>query len=76
MITRAFRRSFATTGALYTWGETTYGWARPATDKLRVPGQVGTFTDVTQVATGQYHLLFLRQNQQVYGAGLGFPGSD
>lgn len=76
MITRAFRQSFATTGALFTWGETTYGWARPSSPQLRVPGRVGSFTDVTQVATGQYHLLFLRQNQQLYGAGLGFARSD
>lgn len=74
MITRAFKRSFATAGSLYTWGETTYGWGRETSKELRVPGQVGTFNDVTKIAAGPYHLFFARQNKQVYSAGLGSNG--
>lgn len=29
MISKLFKRSFSTAGKLLTWGETTYGWARP-----------------------------------------------
>ena len=74
MITKVLKRSFASVGSLYTWGETTYGWGRQITEELRAPGQVGNFKDVTKVATGPYHLLFARQNKEVYSVGLGSNG--
>ncbi len=76
MITRVFSRSFSTVtpGALFTWGESTYGWGRDVTDNVRTPGQVGSFNDVVKVAAGPHHLLFSRSNRQVYSVGLGDNG--
>lgn len=74
MITNVLKRTFATAGRLYTWGETTYGWGRQVNQDLRTPGQVGGFNDVTRVAAGKYHLIFARKNNQVMSVGLGDNG--
>lgn len=74
MISRVLKRYYATAGSLYTWGETTYGWGREVSDKVRTPGKVGTFNDVTRIAAGPYHLFFARQNKQVFSVGLGDNG--
>lgn len=75
MIARSLKNCFSTSGALYTWGETTYGWGRNLSQALRVPGQVGHFTNVNQVAAGNYHLLFTTsEGAEVYSAGLGSSG--
>jgi alpha-tubulin suppressor-like RCC1 family protein len=74
MITRTIKKSFCSVGSLYTWGETTYGWGREVNDKIRVPGQVGTFKNVHKVAAGPYHLLFGTQSKEVYSVGLGSNG--
>lgn len=39
-----------------------------------MPAYVEDFHDVTQVATGPYHILFATKNNEVYGAGLGDHG--
>lgn len=60
MITKILKRSFATSGSLLTWGETTYGWGREPTNNLRVPGPIEGFKDVVGVCAGPYHLIFAR----------------
>lgn len=74
MISKVLKRSFATAGSLLTWGETTYGWGREVTNELRVPGRIDKFNDVVGVCAGPYHLLFARENKQVYSVGLGTNG--
>lgn len=76
MIARTIRRTFSTLtpGSLYTWGETTYGWGRDVTEDVRTPGRVEGFNDVIRVVSGPHHLLFQRENKQVYSVGLGDNG--
>lgn len=74
MISKIIKRQFATAGALATWGETTFGWGRPTNNNFYVPGLVEGFNDVTQVASGPCHLLFLTQGKEVYSTGLGDEG--
>lgn len=75
MISKVFKRTFSTSNALFTWGETTYGWGRQANDQIRVPGRVGNFTDISHIATGNYDLLFaIKNGEQVFSAGLGSSG--
>lgn len=73
-INKLIKYTFSTPSSLLTWGETTYGWARPINDDLRVPGYVEEFTDVTKVATGPYHILFATTNNDIFSAGLGDYG--
>lgn len=74
MISRTIKNCFSTK-TLYTWGETTYGWGRRVNQALRIPGRVGEFTDVSHVATGNYHLIFATNNgSQVFSTGLGSSG--
>jgi hypothetical protein len=64
------KKSFATSGHLLTWGQTTYGWGRPSTNQPWTPGYVENFGDVVSVSTGQYHLGFLTKDNGVYTVGL------
>ena len=41
---------------------------------MREPGVVESFSDVTQVATGPYHILFTTSDNNVFSAGLGNDG--
>ena len=40
MLSRVAKRCFSTSGALITWGETTYGWGRPVDNNYYKPGLV------------------------------------
>ncbi len=62
MLSRIVKRCFSTSGSLLTWGETTYGWGRPINNNYYQPGFVEGFNNVTQVASGPYHLAFLTSN--------------
>ena len=73
-INKIIKYTFSTPSSLLTWGETTYGWARPINNRLREPGVVESFSDVTQVATGPYHILFTTSDNNVFSAGLGNDG--
>ena len=70
MLTKVLRRTFASSGHLLTWGETTHGWGRPTTSHYYSPGFVDNFSDVVSVSTGQYHLAFITADNGVYTAGL------
>ena len=59
MLSKVIKRSFATSGSLLTWGETTYGWGRAVNDKVYAPDFVEGFNNVTHATTGPYHLAFL-----------------
>lgn len=70
MLSTIIKRSFATSGHLLTWGQTTYGWGRPTNSQHWTPGFVENFNDVISVSTGQYHLGFVTKNHSVYTVGL------
>ena len=70
MLTKILRRTFASSGHLLTWGETTHGWGRPTNSQYYTPGFVDNFSDVVSVATGQYHMAFVTSDNGVYTAGL------
>lgn len=52
MLSKIIKRSFSTSGHLYTWGATTYGWGRPTNSQYWTPGLVQNFEDITSVSTG------------------------
>jgi alpha-tubulin suppressor-like RCC1 family protein len=74
MLSKILKRTFATSGRLYTWGETTYGWGRPTNNQYWTPGLVQNFADVTSVSTGEYHLGFVTKDHSVYTVGLSEDG--
>ena len=74
MLSRIIKRSFATSGRLLTWGETTYGWGRPTSSQYWTPGLVQNFNDITSVSTGEYHLGFVTKDHAVYTVGLSDNG--
>lgn len=74
MLTRVAKRCFSTSGALLTWGETTYGWGRPVDNNYYKPGVVEGFNNVTNVASGPYHLAFTTAASHVYTVGHGKNG--
>lgn len=59
MLSRIIKRSFSTRGSLLTWGESTYGWGRPADTNYYTPGFVEGFNNITYVASGPSHLAFI-----------------
>lgn len=74
MLSKITKRCFSTSGSLLTWGETTYGWGRPLNNNYYKPGVVEGFSNVTQVASGPYHLAFLTADSQVFTVGNGKNG--
>ena len=74
MLSKIVRRTFATSGHLLTWGETTHGWGRPLNSEYWTPGRVHNFSDVVSVSTGQYHLGFITKDNGVYTTGLDEDG--
>lgn len=69
-LANVIKSTFATTGQLLTWGQTTYGWGRPTNNQYWTPGFVENFGDIVSVSTGQYHLGFLTKDNGVYTVGL------
>lgn len=74
LLSKLIRRTFATSGSLLTWGETTHGWGRPTNSNYWTPGLVDNFSDVVSVSTGQYHLGFITKDNGVYTTGLDEDG--
>jgi alpha-tubulin suppressor-like RCC1 family protein len=74
MLLKLIKRNFSTSGHLYTWGETTYGWGRPTNSQYWTPGLVPNFADITSVSTGEYHLGFVTKDHSVYTVGLSEDG--
>ena len=52
MLTKIISKSFSSAGSLLTWGATTYGWGRPASDQYFTPEFVDGFKNIVSVATG------------------------
>lgn len=68
MLQRVLRRCFST--QLLTWGPTTYGWARPSSDKYWTPAEAETPDNIVSVVTGKYHLGFITSDNAAYVCGL------
>lgn len=73
LLSKIIRRNFAS-GQLLTWGESTYGWGRPANTNYFIPAPVDGFKKVQSVSTGQYHLGFITNDNSVYTVGLNENG--
>lgn len=69
MLTKVIKQAFSKSGHLLTWGKTTFGWGRPVNNQHWVPGHVANFSDITKVATGEYHLGFITKDNSVYTVG-------
>jgi len=70
MLSRIIKKSFSTAGQLFTWGPTTYGWARPVNKHIWTPAPAKVTNNIVSVSTGETHLGYITQDNQVFVCGL------